>query len=262
MGTHRTLDPTRDRGHGRAPGFRGPRPLITCVRCVGFLGSFPPFAADGGVTTGEAPSTPVGGAGCGSRPHLARLHLAALDSATLSVPCASARDGHSPRGILKTERRPSRVGTLQWDERSLAEQSLERGTRQRIDEPKTPYHWSRSPAFDSDDSESAAGRAASSGPCCASSTPPFPPPPFPPFSVSHSVCVYVGATSYRRLLWQPRGVRVQHASQSSVPRGGRGPAGCRHVLCRRRQRRRQRRRHGQWQRGEGWCGLGVTHCHV
>ncbi len=72
----------------------------------------------------------------------------------------------SPRGILRTGRRASRSAGLQWDEKTIADHDLDRGTRMKIDEPKTPYNRSRSldsgDAADMVDDEAAAFSPAAS----------------------------------------------------------------------------------------------------
>jgi hypothetical protein len=37
--------------------------------------------------------------------------------------------------------KPSK-GKVTWDERGIENDNIERGTREKIDEPKTPYHTS------------------------------------------------------------------------------------------------------------------------
>jgi hypothetical protein len=52
---------------------------------------------------------------------------------------------------LKTDRPSARAGYgLHWDEKSITEHDIDRGTRQKIVEPKTPYHTSRDDMEDSD----------------------------------------------------------------------------------------------------------------
>eukprot|EP00403_Amphidinium_massartii_P042543 CAMPEP_0178443892 /NCGR_PEP_ID=MMETSP0689_2-20121128/39166_1 /TAXON_ID=160604 /ORGANISM="Amphidinium massartii, Strain CS-259" /LENGTH=183 /DNA_ID=CAMNT_0020067987 /DNA_START=30 /DNA_END=578 /DNA_ORIENTATION=- len=66
------------------------------------------------------------------------------------------------QGVLRAQRDPQKSSGrhIQWDEDNLAEHDKDRGTRQKIDEPPTPYVWS--PAAMSEDDESGArSRSAS-----------------------------------------------------------------------------------------------------
>merc|ERR1712113_283869 len=82
----------------------------------------------------------------------------------------------------KRERPPDTHG--QWDEETIAEHDKERGTRQKIDEPPTPFN--RSPLSDSEEEEHtgvdpaevaarltalAADRAGTSGECDSAQSP-------------------------------------------------------------------------------------------
>lgn len=110
------------------------------------------------------------------------------------------------RGILKTERRPSKFAGLQWDERVIADHDLERGTRQKIEEPKTPFHRPRGLEDDMVDGEEAEEKKE---PSAAASTPPpeggacaFPPapPPRPPAPPSQPIATHV-AIRFLALVW-------------------------------------------------------------
>mmetsp|Transcript_2558 Transcript_2558/g.4365 ORF Transcript_2558/g.4365 Transcript_2558/m.4365 type:complete len:188 (+) Transcript_2558:47-610(+) len=64
-------------------------------------------------------------------------------------------EGDRPKAILTSRKRPrSATGHVSWDEVNLAEHDKERGTRQKIDEPPTPF--ARSPATVSEDEASPA----------------------------------------------------------------------------------------------------------
>lgn len=51
------------------------------------------------------------------------------------------------------ESRKSKSRTLQWDEETIAEHDKLRGTRQKIEEPPTPYAYNDNDAYNSDSSD-------------------------------------------------------------------------------------------------------------
>lgn len=69
---------------------------------------------------------------------------AAVHIAKVIAEADSADGAARPSSILRRDRaeprRPQWGEGVTWDEESLAEQALERGTRMPIDEPKTPWH--------------------------------------------------------------------------------------------------------------------------
>lgn len=46
---------------------------------------------------------------------------------------------------------PSHAGHVTWDEETIAKHDLERGTRQKIEEPNTPYHYYSGSALEAAD---------------------------------------------------------------------------------------------------------------
>merc|ERR1719197_2206386 len=79
------------------------------------------------------------------------LPLASMASSASPV-AANASFGASPKAFgaraSGRQRRKKNKGRVHWDEQAIAEHDKERGTRQKIDEPDTP--WVRSPQTASD----------------------------------------------------------------------------------------------------------------
>lgn len=55
--------------------------------------------------------------------------------------------GAEHHGILKRGDSHKKVTGIHWDEPTLAEHDKDRGTRMKIDEPKTPYHHEQDSEF-------------------------------------------------------------------------------------------------------------------
>ena len=94
------------------------------------------------MVTGFRPSSFPSGSGSG-------------DSGRAPFPSSRSSFG-SPKGILKTERRVSKPVELHWDEATIAEHDVDRGTRTKIEEPKTPYHRPRDDMEDSGEEDDVA----------------------------------------------------------------------------------------------------------
>jgi protein phosphatase inhibitor 2 len=75
---------------------------------------------------------------------------------TTPVPCLRRGDS------AKSSGGHSRPDHVRFDEEIIAEHDKLRGTRQKIDEPNTPYHQHNVEAVDDDDNASASGAAPSS----------------------------------------------------------------------------------------------------
>merc|ERR1719356_331946 len=56
----------------------------------------------------------------------------------------------SPKNKTRTRQRKRHAGHVHWDEQAIEEHNKERGTRQKIDEPDTPYVRSPQTASDSE----------------------------------------------------------------------------------------------------------------
>eukprot|EP00746_Dinoflagellata_sp_MGD_P020265 gnl/MRDRNA2_/MRDRNA2_147204_c0_seq1.p1 gnl/MRDRNA2_/MRDRNA2_147204_c0~~gnl/MRDRNA2_/MRDRNA2_147204_c0_seq1.p1 ORF type:complete len:383 (-),score=80.68 gnl/MRDRNA2_/MRDRNA2_147204_c0_seq1:48-1139(-) len=62
---------------------------------------------------------------------------------------------HSPKALKKRGKKKKQLNRVTWDEIAIAEHDKERGTRQKIDEPDTPYI--RSPMNESEDEDEFGG---------------------------------------------------------------------------------------------------------
>lgn len=161
------------------PVFTIPNKLLWCLVVAGVPCSVPScLSPTACVHGGSHASLHVGFAG-GSFP-----------SGSVEFSGGAGASARSPRGILRSQRRPSLARPIAWDEKTIADHDLERGTREKIVEPKTPYHRPRDDMVDSEEEEEVttarAARAGAEGQCAAA-------PPRAPRLLSHRVCFVCSA---------------------------------------------------------------------
>jgi len=138
---------------------------------------------------------------------------------------AGASPSSSSSKCYKTRQRPRRSkgsNRVHWDEQVIAEHDKERGTRQKIDEPDTPFVRSPQTASDSEgDGHDSFRLHSSSGRAASSSSSALPQPPAPPES---SPCS--GAHHTNRMPLQPPPGGASSCSQNLDGQGVAASGAC------------------------------------
>jgi len=163
---------------------------------------------------------------CGPPPGLMLLPAEAVEGQGEAA--AGGSPFSSSSKCYKTRQRPRRSkgsNRVHWDEQVIAEHDKERGTRQKIDEPDTPFVRSPQTASDSEgDGHDSFRLHSSSGRAASSSSSALPHPPAPPES---SPCS--GAHHTHRMPLQPPPGGASSSSQNldkqSVPAVASGGGG-------------------------------------